>query len=164
MVVEPWIKALPPSKMVYPDEVHNRIKYWVWRVYTPVHPYLRNISMQLGLRASMFAPMETEGRQDYLLGKLDPNRTLSDFIRYLLSQGYGNHFVAWKDDGELVSLRKTNGFKYQYHLRVFDDGEVRVHYEYTPEYRPLQHLIQIGFENRIAEFEELTKGWVVPTT
>jgi len=80
----------------------------------------------------------------------------------LLNKVLGNHFIAWKDTDEVVSLRRTVGFHYQYHVRIFKDGEVRCHYEFTPEYRPLQHLIQVGFEDRTPEFKNIVQDWVVP--
>lgn len=140
--------------MVHPTAPHDWLKYWFWRLYTPLHPFVRDASTSLGI-------MRHEGRQDFLLGSLHPKRTLRDFVHHLVSQGFGNHFVAWKDTDEVVSLRKTEDFKYQYHIRIFTDGEVRCHYEYTPEYHPLQHLIQIGFEERTDEFKEFVQDWVV---
>lgn len=155
--MEKWVAELPRSRMVYPKAPHDRVKYWLWRFYTPLHTYVRDTSTFLGL-------VRHVGRQDYLLGRLHPERSVYDFVSFLVKQGFGNHFVAWKDDGELVSLRKTAGFKFQYHIRVFVDGEVRVHYEYTPEYRPLQHLIGIGCEDRTPEFKDLVQDWIVPAT
>jgi hypothetical protein len=155
--VEKWIKELPRSRIAYPSGGSDRLKYWIWRFYTPLHPVVRDASTRLGI-------ITHEGRQDYLLGSLAPKRSLRDFISFLISRGFGNHFIAWKDQGELVSLRRTVGFRYQYHVRIFTDGEVRCHYEYTPEYRPLRHMIQVGFEDRTAEFRELAQDWIVPTT
>jgi hypothetical protein len=97
------------------------------------------------------------------MGTLNPSRSVREFVTFLVGQGFGNHFIAWRDTDELVSLRKTVGFRYQYHVRVFEDGEVRCHYEYTPEYRPFRHLIQIGFEDRTPEFMEILRDWIVPS-
>jgi hypothetical protein len=141
--------------MEYPDTLLEKIRYWFWRLYTPFHPYVRDISTTLRI-------VRHEGRQDFLLGRIHPERGARELVSYLVTQGFGNHFVAWKDTDELVSLRKTEGFRYQYHVRIFTDGEVRCHYEYTPEYRPIQHLIQTGFEERTIEFRNLLKDWIVP--
>lgn len=154
---EKWVKEVPRSRMAYPTAIPDRLKYLFWRIYTPLHPLLRDISTTLGI-------VRHEGRQDFLLGKLDPARSVREFVSFLVEQGFGNHFIAWKDTDEVVSLRRTNGFHYQYHLRIFKDGEVRCHYEFTPEYRPLQHLIQIGFEDRTPEFKNIVQDWVVPAT
>jgi hypothetical protein len=151
--VEKWIKELPRSRISYPSANRDRLKYWFWRVYTPLHPFVRDTSTLLGI-------VKHAGRQEYLVGSLKRECSLRDFISFLIEQGFANHFIAWKDTGELVSLRKTVGFEYQYHVRVFNDGEVRCHYEYTPEYRPVRHLIQVGFEDRIQEFRDLLRDWV----
>lgn len=149
--------------MEYPTRVPDRIKYWFWRIYTPLHPFVRGLGASVGIRSSLFLDSaHANGRQDYLIGILHPKRSIKEFITFLVEQGFGNHFVAWKDNGEIVSLRKTIGFHYQYHIRVFNDGEVRCHYEYTPEYRPLQHLLEIGLENRAQEFSQMLAGWILP--
>lgn len=154
---EDWIDDLPRSRMAYPDAIHDRLKYWLWWVYTPFHPYVRDISTAVGI-------VNHEGRQEFLIGTVHPERSVRELVAFLVEQGFGNHFIAWKDTDELVSLRRTDGFRYQYHLRIFKDGEVRCHYEYTPEYRPLQHLIQVGFQDRSSEFRELLQDWVLPCT
>ncbi|MBI4093809.1 hypothetical protein HY417_02500 [Candidatus Kaiserbacteria bacterium] len=165
---EQWVNRLPRSRMVYPSAPHDQLKYWFWRLYTPLHPFVRDISLHLGvgkfLIRCVVPEMKKAGRQDFLLGTLSPTHTLHEFVSFLISQGFGNHFIAWKDTDELVSLRKTVDFKYQYHIRVFRDGEVRCHYEFTPEYRPVRHLVRIGFEDRTEEFEHLLRDWIVPTT
>jgi len=153
--VEKWMKQLPKSRMTYPAALYDRVKYLLWRLYTPFHPYVRDTSTALGI-------VKHEGRQDYLIGKIDPARSVEELVAYLVAEGFGNHFIAWKDTDELISLRRTEGFKYQYHVRVFTDGEVRCHYEYTPEYSPILHLLQVGFEDRAAEFKKLLEGWVLP--
>ena len=112
--------------MEYPDTFLEKIRYWFWRFYTPLHPYVRDFSTSIRV-------MRHEGRQDFLMGTIAPTRSVREFVSYLIEQGFGNHFVAWKDTDELVSLRRTIGFRYQHHVRVFTDGEVRCHYEYTPE-------------------------------
>jgi len=165
---EQWVRDLPRSRMVYPTAAHNQLKYWFWRVYTPLHPFVRNTSHRLGIGTLLIkavAPeMRHEGRQDFLVGTLDPKHSLQDFVSFLISQGFGNHFIAWKDADEVVSLRRTVSFKHQYHIRVFKDGEVRCHYEYTPEYRPIRHFVRVGFEDRTPEFQNLLQDWIVPAT
>jgi hypothetical protein len=151
---EPWMKDLPHARMQFPDTTLDRCKYVLWKIYTPLHPHVRDISTKLGI-------VRHEGRQHFLIGKLDASRSLRAFVSFLIEQGFGNHFIAWEDTDEVISLRRTDGFRYQYHLRIFSDGEVRCHYEYTPEYRPIQHLIQVGFEDRTPEFREIVQDWIV---
>lgn len=151
---EQWIEDVPRSRMIYPDTFLERILYWVWSLYTPFHPYVRDVSTALRV-------VRHEGRQDFLIGTIHSSRSVRELVSYLVTQGFGNHFVAWKDTDELVSLRRPDGFRRQYHVRIFTDGEVRGHYEYTPEYRPIQHLIQTGFEERTEEFKALLRDWIV---
>lgn len=89
------------------------------------------------------------------MGTIAPHESITSVIEYLIEHGYANHFVAWKDEGEVVSLRYVENFKYQYHVRIFEDGEVRAHYEYTPECHPVHHYNAVGFEDRRDEFLSL---------
>lgn len=153
--------------MVYPQAPHDQLKYWFWRLYTPLHPLVRGVSSRIGISKFLIWCVIPEGketgRQDFLLGKLDPSRSVQEFVSFLINKGFANHFVAWKDSDELVSLRHVVDFKHQYHIRVFKDGEVRCHFELTPEYRPVRHLVRVGFEDRTPEFEQLLQGWIQKT-
>src|SRR3989344_1170456 len=66
--------------------------------------------------------------------------------------GFGNHFVAWGDTGQVLSWRKLSDFNHQYHLRVFSDGEIRGHFEYTPEGHPVAHFDEKGEAFHRGEF------------
>jgi predicted hydrolase (HD superfamily) len=103
-----------------------------------------------------------EGRQSYVLGHLTEGRTVEDFLDYLKTKDFLNHFIAWKDDGEIVSVRRLVDFERQYHLRVFIDGEVRGHYEYTPESHPIWHMKEVGQENSREDFLDFLGDWVIP--
>src|SRR5262249_29271673 len=94
--LESWIRALPASRMTYPAEIYNRAKYLFWRFYTPYHSRLRDMALASGI-------IHHEGRQDFLLGKVAPGETLKSFISHCIDKGYGNHFIAWHDEGEVVS-------------------------------------------------------------
>ena len=85
-------------------------------------------------------------------------------MSHCILKGYGNHFVAWREKGEVVSLRYTTDFAYQYHLRVFEDGEVRGHFEYTPECYPISHMKMVGLEDRRHIFFEHLEDKIVPIT
>ena len=94
------------------------------------------------------------GRQPYHIGWLAPGKTLQDLEKHLHEKwGFGNHFVAWIDDEQVLSWRKFESFDYQYHLRVFTDGEIRGHHEYTPESKPVSHFGEIGEEAYIEKFK-----------
>lgn len=150
-----WAKRLPSSIMVYPDKSWNRIKYIVWRAYIPLHPHVRDVAVA-------FDAVQHTGRQPFLIGHVAPHIPIKSFITHLIDIGYGNHFVAWHDDDELISVRMTDGFTHQYHLRVFSDGAVHGHYEYTPEAHPLLHLDQINFEHRREFFLKQFGELIVP--
>lgn len=151
------IEKLPHSEMVYPDSLVHRIKYYFWYYYTPYHPTVRDGVIALSI-------IKNRGRQPFLLGKIAPHLSIEEFVSFLVENGYGYHRVAWEDEGEVVSLRKVNDFAFQYHLRIFEDGEVRGHYEYTPECYPLLHLWDVGREDRRQEFLELLEGKITPHT
>lgn len=149
--------------MVYPSALHDQFKYWFWVIYARFYPFIRNVSYRLGIGEffiNLFEPGHT-GRQDFLIGTLHPSRSARDLVFFLVEKGFGNHFVAWKDAGELVSLRQTAGFEHQYHLRIFKDGEIRCHYEYTPECHPFLHMTRACFEDRTPEFKNLLQNWIV---
>ncbi len=149
-----WVHELPSSRMVFPETFWQRAKYMFWRFYTPYHPLVRDTALALGI-------VHHAGRQHYLIGRIAPEHTLQGVIAFLISQGFANHFIAWKDDGEVVSLRFVADFSHQYHIRLFIDGEVRAHYEYTPECRPIYHLTEVGQESRREFFTDLLKGIII---
>ncbi len=149
-----WIKSLPRSRMVFPDTLAKRAKYFFWRAYTPYHPILRDALVSVGL-------VRHRGRQNYLLGTITPDLSTQEFIMQLVEQGFGRHLFALKDEGELVSLRYVDGFEYQYHLRVFVDREVRGHYELTPECYPISHMRAEDQVDRRDEFTRFLQGKVI---
>ncbi len=152
-----WLKSIPRSQMVYPDGWNNRAKYFFWSTYTRFHPYVRDFVVRIGL-------VKHFGQQPFLIGYVAKGISIRSFIEHLIEIGYSNHFVALRDDGELIGLRITDGFTRQYHIRVFADGSVRGHYEYTPEAHPFLHLNEVGFENRKDVFLEQIGSVIVPAT
>ncbi|MBU6370833.1 hypothetical protein KGQ74_02020 [Patescibacteria group bacterium] len=145
---------IPYSRMKYPDVFWQKAFYFFWRICTPIHPFLRDLLLRLRI-------IRHVGRQEYPLGRIDIDASLEPMIRDLVARGYGNHFVAWKDSDELVSLRCTPDFEHQYHIRIFADGEVRAHYEYTPECHPIRHMREVGIEERRGEFLSLVKKYLI---
>jgi hypothetical protein len=141
--------------MIYPASLANRLKYYLWSLYTPYHPYVRDAALRTGI-------VKHSGRQDFLIGHLAPGKKLEAFISFLVQKGFSNHFIAWHDEGEFLSLRYMENFIYQYHLRVFHDGEVRGHYEYTPECYPIRHMREEGMEPRHTDFLYMLEHWIVP--
>jgi hypothetical protein len=149
--------------MVFPEALWDRAKYAFWRLYTPFHPFVRDLSLRIGI-VSAEAKAERFGhRQRYLIGMIAPGETIESVVKHLIARGFYNHFVAWEDQGEVVSLRLTRQFSHQYHIRVFEDGEVRGHYEYTPECYPIMHYYEQGcFEPRREEFLEVLGDKITP--
>lgn len=121
----------------------DKVKQGIWNMIYPVfRPLMR-----------MLLPFHKKGRQPYLLGWLAPGTTLEDLKNYLSTHWqFGNHFIAWQDEGQVLSWRRLDGFEKQYHLRVFCDGEIRGHYEYTPEAHPILHFREKGEESRKEDF------------
>ena len=149
--------ALPDSVLPYPDGTWDRLKYRFWKWAYPFHNHVRDIL----LKAGALHPPYTY-RQNYVLGRLRRGRKMADFLKHLETVGFGNHFIAWNDDGQVASLRKLIDFKWQYHLRIFKDGEVRGHYELTPESHPFKHYNKRGQEARRDEFLSFLGDWVTP--
>lgn len=150
-----WVRSLPPARPKLPRHPVDYLKYAFWRLVTPFHPHVRDLLLYMRL-------LRHEGRQNYLLGRLAPNQNIENFIEFLLEKGYGNHFIAWTDDGQVASLRYAPDFKYQYHIRIFNDGEVRGHYEYTPEAHMVWHMQEVGMEPRREEFLKLFGDRIIP--
>src|ERR1043166_1702968 len=138
---------VPRSKMARPKHLHHWPKFVFWRIATPFHPLLRDVSVKLGL-VDFDQFVDNKGRQIYLVGTLRPENSVENLVEYLTEKGYGHNAVAWQDTGEVASLRLPDGFRFQYHIRIFDDGEVRGHYEYTPEAHPLKHYYEVDMEER----------------
>lgn len=91
-------------------------------------------------------------RQEFLLGHLCVSR--DEAVAHLKSVDFFNNRIAWPDPGQTASLRRLCDKKsgMQYHIRLFDDGEVRGHYERTPEDHPVTHLQRVDFEDRTDQF------------
>lgn len=150
-----WKESLPSSRIVRPESGMDLFKYIIWRCYTPFHPFVRDLLLAVGV-------LSHSGRQPFLIGKIAQGVSIQDFVAFLIERGYGNHFIAWRDDGEILGLRFVESFKHQYHIRIFNDGEVRGHYEYTPEYRPILHFKAVGREDCRESFLAMLGDKVIP--
>lgn len=147
---------IPDSVLPYPKGFWNRTKYIFWKLISPGYEWGRDTLLRLGI-------IHHEGRQNFLIGTLAPRVKIEDLLAYLIDvQGFANNFIAWTDDGEVLSLRRLENFEWQYHLRIFSDGEVRGHYEYTPEAHPAWHSMEVRWEPRYEEFRRFLGDWIVP--
>jgi len=100
-------------------------------------------------------------RQKFLLGNLSPNYNKENLVEFLLKKDFEFGIIAYKDPGEILGMRRLDTPLYQYHVRLFEDGEIRGHYEYTPEARPISHALEIGFESRDNFFKEILGEYLV---
>lgn len=152
------LKNIPHSYPVFPRAYRDRGMYVFWRVIRPFHNPVRDALLSLGLI------WHASERQPYLLGHIAPGHSPKTLTEHLVNRGWGNHFIAWEDTGQVVSLRYTEDFHYQYHLRIFQDGEVRGHYEYTPEAHIVWHMRQTDMEPRRDFFLRALEGRVIPVS
>ncbi len=134
----------------------QKIKKHIWRHLYPVFPWFQKHFLKWHLA------WHEKGRQPYHIGWIAPGKTLESLEKHLHNEwGFGNHFIAWEDNGQVLSWRKLESFEKQYHLRVFRNGEIRGHYENTPEDKPFDHMIEIGEEQRFEDFKKFLGHYMV---
>ncbi len=132
----------------------EQLKQIFWHFIYPVFPYLRNGLLKLKI-------IHHHGRQPFYLGHLAPNITTDKFVEHLHAHGFHRHIVAWHDDGEVLSFRKHDSFKYQHHIRLFKDKEIRGHFELTPECHPFDHFFEKGMVPAKEDFKKVLGSYLV---
>ncbi len=135
-------------------ELTHALRIFLERCVRPFFPFLEPLAR----------PLRTDSRQDFLLGVLAAGVSVQEVVNHLKTQGFEHAFYAWIDDGQCASLRKMDGVAFQYHVRTFNDGEVRGHYEYAPEYAPIKHLRRLNRESRVAIFQTILESHIAPCT
>lgn len=121
----------------------QRIKQRIWFLLYPIFPQIEH----------MFLFLHEKKRQKYHIGWLAPHHTLAGLKKHLAKKwGFGNHFVAWEDSSQVLSWRKLTSFNEQYHIRLYSNGEIRGHYEYTPEAAPVRHFLEMGERAKTKDF------------
>jgi len=121
--------------MTFADKIKQKIWDFIYGFFLPIRSFLLRIGII----------WHKKGRQKYHVGWLAPGKTLGELKNHLHGKwGFGNHFIAWVDKGQVLSWRKLTDFQDQYHLRVFSDGEIRGHFEFTPEAHPIEHFEEKG--------------------
>ncbi len=134
----------------------QKIKNHIWHFLYKFFPWLQAHLLKWHL------VWHEKGRQQYHIGYLAPKKTLQELEKHLHEKwGFGNHFVAWSDEGQVLSWRKLTDFSHQYHIRVFKEGEIRGHYEYTPEDKPLDHFTEKGETANAEDFKKFLGDYVV---
>ncbi len=126
-----------------------------WKIVYAVYPPILRVLESLRIHNE---------RQPFLLGTLRTDRTSEELRRYLLSNGYEDAVLAWKDTDEIFSLRKVHDTIFQYHIRLHSDGEVRGHYEYSSEGDPIKHIVGTGFRPEKDYFDVLLGEYVIAQT
>ncbi len=121
-------------------------KKLLWFCILPFHNKVRDMIVFLRLRKP--------NRQPFYIGRAKHS---PEFIEaYFNDKGFENIKIAWLDDGEILSMRKIEDKYYQHHVRLFNDGEIRGHFEMTPESHMIKHLFSIDMVPSIL-LEKLVK-------
>jgi len=121
--------------MTFTDKIKQKIWDFVYSFFLP----LRNFLFRIGFI------WHKKGRQKYHVGWLASGKTLESLKAHLHDKwNFGNHFIAWVDEDQVLSWRKLTDFQDQYHLRIYKDGEICGHFEFTPEAHPLEHVEEKG--------------------
>ena len=127
-------------------------KKFFWRVIYVIWPPVLRLIEFLKIHNS---------RQKYLLGHLSLNNNIETLTEFLLTQGFELDLIALRDPGQILGMRKLDTPLYQYHIRLFCDGEIRGHYEYSPEAKPIAHSFENGIEPRKDFFNKILTGYLV---
>ncbi|MDB4939762.1 MAG: hypothetical protein JWO40_187 [Candidatus Doudnabacteria bacterium] len=123
----------------------EHLKQILWHILYPIFPYVRDGLLKLKI-------VHHSGRQNFYLGHLSPNYTIEHYKERLRKHNFHHHVVAWEDEGEILVLRKHDSFRWQHHLRLFEDREIRGHYELTPESNPIDHFFEKDFRDAREQF------------
>ncbi len=99
-------------------------------------------------------------REKYPIGFIDKKK-IEQVKDYLLKRGFEINIFAWTDLGQVYSLAKPDRKIYHYHLRIFNDGEVRGHYEYNGMERPIKHVLELFLAPRSNYFKKLLKKYLI---
>lgn len=136
--------------------IGQRIKKNIWSNIYPFFPWLQKVLLKLHII------WHKPERQKFHIGWLAPGKTLKDLENHLHEKwGFGNHFIAWTDSDQVLSWRKLETFDNQYHIRVFSDGEIRGHYEYTPESRPIAHFVEKDEKDCMGDFRKFLGEFMI---
>ena len=127
-------------------------KKFLWKIiYVIWPPFLRLIEL---FKLHNF-------RQKYSLGYLNSDFNKDNLTQLLLEKGFEFDVIAYKDPGQILGMRKLDTPLYQYHLRLFADGEIRGHFEYTPEAKPIKHSLEKGIEPRSDDFKNFLGKYLI---
>jgi hypothetical protein len=138
--------------MTLAEKLKQKIWDFIYGFFLPFRKFLLRIGII----------WHKKGRQKYHIGWLARGKTLEELEKHLHEKwGFGNHFIAWVDEDQVLSWRKLTDFQDQYHLRVYKDGEICGHFEFTPEAHPLEHLEEKGEREAKEDFLKFLGKFVV---
>ncbi len=95
------------------------------------------------------------------MGRLNPKYSRENLKDFLLAKGFELTKISWHDPGEALDMRKVDKEIFQYHIRLFADGEIHAHYEYSPEAHPWGHFWESRFGPETEFFDELLGEYLV---
>ena len=133
----------------------GKTKKKMWHHFYKIFMKVQRVLLRYGI-------LHYKDRQQYHIGWLAPEKSLDELKTHLHNEwGFGNHFISWIDPGQVLSWRKLSDTKNQYHLRVFYDGEIRGHFEATPEASILNHMFKKGIKESQLDFLKFLGDFVV---
>jgi hypothetical protein len=122
-----------------------------WNIIYKLFPIVRNVLLRVGII------WHSKKRQPFAVGKLTEDVSLATCRKHLIEKGFEKNILAWIDSGEVISMRKIDPIQphCHYHIRIFNDGEVRGHYEKMPERHPIDHFLERGMQDRADYFRSI---------
>jgi hypothetical protein len=124
-----------------------KIKKYIWKFNYAIYAHLRDFILFVGL-------WKHSARQNFPIGFVKDGVKTDTIINILKTNRFENSICSWIDDNEILSMRRLDD-KRQHHVRLFSDGELRGHYEFSPEGAPIKHLLGIGFQQSKQYFEDI---------
>lgn len=138
---------------------------WLFFLFIrPIFPLLQWFGHVSGLFVHAKTIEPPYNRQPFLIGRLSNTKSLDELISHLKQAGFFFERLAYKDPGQVLSMRRlcdTYNDR-QFHIRIFSDGEVRGHYEYTPEDHPIAHMQEALFEPHTEQFRKWLSPFLAP--
>lgn len=130
------------------------IPQFLTRIFVrPFFPFFQWLTIKLG---TVKAPNK---RGEFLVGKLREGIVHKKAQEVLEQHGFFINRIAYTEPGQVLSMRRlsTKNPEWQYHVRIFDDGEIRGHCEVTPSDHPIDHLNLSTMEHRPNDFAKWIK-------
>lgn len=117
-------------------------------------------------------PFFNRERSGYLICTCAGDRNKPDvheFEKILIGMGYQYNYFSYTEHGQLSNMRKlyTSGINdevfRQVHIRLFDDGSVHAHDEFTYEYDAIGHingvtLRELDYIDKMSIVDKLTES------